>query len=332
MKAAAIACALLVFATSSRAQTLGIDGTRFTIDGRPGFLLFVSYFDGLRRAAADKGTGDVDTDFAYLKRAGFDGLRLMVNWQYPCGGGPADDQKLLTGDGSINEPMWPVFIRFLDRAAAHGLVVDVTFTRDTFEPAIPIDGYQKGLASVAARLRGAGGYRHALFDIQNEYPIHGLTPDDVRRILTAVREADPARIVTASGGGGDILDAPGMSVVAYHDPREDDWAEVATARRQLDAVRAQTGNKTGNKPIYLQEPMPFRKFHPECGHSEWPRAGSARRAARAAREAGAAAWTFHTRQSFDLRSRTLVEILEGDPEQKTELEAISAAVGSSSGG
>lgn len=328
MKAVAIAFALLVFAASSGAQTLGIEGTRFTVDGRPKFLLFVSYFDGLRRAAARNGNGDVDTDFAYLKRAGFDGIRLMANWQYSCGGGPADDQKLLAGDGSINEPMWPVFVRFLERAAAHGLFVDVTFTRETYGSAIAVTGYREGLASVARRLIAAGGHRHVLFDIQNEYPIHGLTPGDVRGILEAVRAVDPARIVTASGGGGDIVNDPAMSVVAYHDSRDDEWAEPAAARRQLEAVRA----RTGSKPIYLQEPMPFRKFHPSCGHGEWPRAGFARRAVRAARDAGAAAWTFHTRQSFDLRNRTLVEILEGDSQQKAELEAISAAAGSSSGG
>jgi hypothetical protein len=151
-------------------------------------------------------------------------------------------------------------------------------------------------------------------------------------ILKAVRGADPARIVTASGGGTDILDDPAMSVVAYHDSRDDDWYEPVAARRQLDAVRARTAIKTANKPIYLQEPMPFRKFHPACGHGEWPRSGFARRAASAARQAGAAAWTFHTRQSFDLRSRTLVEILKDDSDQQDELEAISASAGSSSGG
>jgi len=328
MRAAAIALTLLVFATSSGAQTLGVEGAGFTVDGRPKFLLFVSYFDGLRRAAARNGTGDVDTDFAYLKRAGFDGIRLMANWQYPCGGGPADDQKLLAGDGSINEPMWPVFVRLLERAAAHGLLVDVTFTRETYGSAIAVDGYQKGVATVARRLVAAGGHRHVLFDIQNEYPIHGLTADDVRAILKAVGDVDPARVVTASGGGGDIVDDPAMSVVAYHDSRDGEWAEAAAVRRQLEAVRA----RAANKPIYLQEPMPFRKFAPACGHGEWPRAGFARRAVRAARDAGAAAWTFHTRQSFDLRNRTLVEILEGDSEQKAELEAISGAAGSSSGG
>jgi hypothetical protein len=332
MKAAAIALTLLVFATSSGAQTLGVDGARFTIDGRPKFLLFVSYFDGLRRAAASDGRGDVDTDFAYLRRAGFDGVRLMANWQYACGGGPADDQKLLAGDGTINEAIWPVFIRFLERAANHGLVVDVTFTRETYGAPIPVADYQKGLVSVVRRLVDEGGHRHVLFDIQNEYPLHGLTPGDVRGILKAVRQADPGRIVTASGGGTDILDDPEMSVVAYHDARDDDWYEAAAARRQLGAVRAQTEKGTANKPIYLQEPMPFRKFHPACGHGEWPRSGFARRAASAARQAGAAAWTFHTRQSFDLRTRTLVEILAGDSDQKAELEAISAAAGSSSGG
>ena len=332
MKIAAIALTLLVLTTSGGKPTLGIDGARFTIDGRAKFLLFVSYFDGLRRAAAGNGSGDVDTDFAYLRRAGFDGVRVMANWQYSCGGGPADDQKLLAPDGTINEAMWPVFVRLLDRAAAGGLVVDVTFTRETYGTAIPVDDYQKGIASVARRLVDEGGHRHAFFDIQNEYPLHGLRPDDVHAILEAVREADPARIVTASGGGSDILDDPAMSVVAYHDARDDDWYERAAAQRQLDAVRARTRNETANKPIYLQEPMAFRKFHPACGHGEWPRRGFARRAASAARQAGAAAWTFHTRQSFDLRSRTLVEILEGDPDQKAELEAISEAAGSSSGG
>jgi hypothetical protein len=121
-----------------------------------------------------------------------------------------------------------------------------------------------------------------------------------------------------------------MDVVAYHDSREDDWSEPAAAARQLESVRRKTG--PAEKPIYLQEPMPFRKFHPDCGHSEWPRAGAARRAAAHARQNGAAAWTFHTRQSFDLRRRPLVEILEDDPEQKAELEAVSAAFASSSGG
>ena len=323
MKAAALLLTLLALAPSAGAQTLGVDGNRFKIDGRTKFLLVVSYFDGLRRANANGGAGDVDTDFAYLKRIGYDGIRVLANWEYECGSGPADDgQKLLAANGTINEPMWAVFVRLLERAAAHGLVVDVTFTRDTYDAPIPVDAYRTGIAAVAQRLgvvNGAGGHRHVLFDVQNEYPIHGLTAADVHAMLTAVRAVDSARIVTASAGGGDIVDDDAMSVVAYHDSREEDWHEAAAARRQLDAVRQ---TKASRKPIYLQEPMPFRKFHPGCGHGEWPRPGYARRAASHARHHGAAAWTFHTRQSFDLRTQTLLEILKGDPEQKAELDAI----------
>jgi hypothetical protein len=225
--------------------------------------------------------------------------------------------------------MWPVFVRLLERAAAHGLIVDVTFTRDTYAAPIPVEAYRTAIAAVAQRL-SAVSYRHVLFDIQNEYPIHGLTAADVHGILKAVEAVDSARIVTASGGGGDIVDDPAMDVVAYHDSREEDWHQAAAAKAQMDAVRRRTDTRP--KPIYLQEPMPFRKFHPACGHGEWPRPGFARRAADEARRHGAAAWTFHTRQSFDLRNRTLVEILKADPEQQAELEAISAAVASSSGG
>ena len=324
MKVAAVALTLLAFGSIARAQTLGIDGSRFTVDGQPRFLLFVSYFDGLRRANANGGAGDVDTDFAYLKRVGYDGVRLLVNWQYDCGSGPTDGQKLLAEDGTVNESLWPVFVRFLERAAAHRLLVDVTFNRDTYATAIPVDAYRTAIAGVAKRLLADGGYRHVLFDVQNEYPIHGLTAPDVHGILAAVKKVDPARIVTASGGGGDILDDPAMDVVAYHDSREDDWPQAGTIRRQLDEIRRTV---PAGKPVYLQEPMPFRKFHPDCGHGEWPRPTDARRAASHAKRHGAAAWTFHTRQSFDLRSRTLSQILDGDPEQKAELEAVGASVG-----
>jgi len=321
---AAVALALLLCGVSARAQTLGIDGAQFTVDGRPRFLLFVSYFDGLRRANADGGNGDLDTDFAYLKRAGFDGIRLLVNWQYDCGSGPADQgQKLFAADGTINEPMWPVFVRVLERAASHGLLVDVTFNRDTYDTAISVDAYRTAIADVAKRLLAAGGHRHALFDVQNEYPIHGLTAADVHGILAAVKAVDPVRIVTASGGGGDMVDDPAMDIVAYHDRRDDDWHQASASRGQLDEIRRTV---SAGKPVYLQEPMPFRKFHPACGHGEWPRPGSARRAANHARQHGAAAWTFHTRQSFDLRSGSLLEILTDDPEQKAELESIAAAV------
>jgi hypothetical protein len=312
-------CALGVtsIAPMASAQTLGTDGAAFTIDGRPQFLIFVSYFDGLRRTNATR-LGGIDGDLAYLRGAGVDGIRVLPNWHYLCGAGPSDDgQKLFTEKGTINESMWPVFVSMLDQAASHRLIVDVTFNRDTFNRPIPVAAYRAAIVEVAKRLRAAGGYRHVLFDIQNEYPIHGMSAADVHGVLSAVRAVDPERIVTASAGSGDIVHDVAMTVVAYHDGRESRWYETDMIRKEMAAVR----KASGVKPIYYQEPMPFRKFRGDCGHTEWPRPGHARLAARHAREHGAAAWTFHTRQSFDLRERSLVRLLQDDPEQKAELEA-----------
>jgi hypothetical protein len=111
-----------------------------------------------------------------------------------------------------------------------------------------------------------------------------------------------------------------MDIVAYHDTRRPDWYEAGALRGELEAVRQVAGRSI---PIYLQEPMPFRKFHPDCGHGESPKVGVARQAVKHARDQGAAAWTFHTRQSFDLRRRTLLAILQDDPEQMAELEAVA---------
>jgi hypothetical protein len=319
----ALALALVAGGRLAPAQTLSTEGGRFTIDGRPQFLIFVSYFDGLRRANTKQPGGGVDGDFAYFKRIGVDGIRVLPNWHYLCGAGPSDDrQKLFTSAGAINEPMWPVFLGMLDRAAFHGLSVDVTFTRDTFPRQIPLAAYRTAIVEIAKRLREAGGYRHVLFDIQNEYPIHGMTGADVHGVLSAVRDVDPERIVTASAGSGDVVHDPAMTITAYHDGRDSGWSEGATARAEIEAVRARAGPAV--KPIYYQEPMPFRKFRTDCGHGEWPRPGHARLAARHARQHGAAAWTFHTRQSFDLRERSLLQLLEADPEQKAELEAVAA--------
>lgn len=317
----ALSVALVAVDRPAAAQTLGVEGDKFTVDGRAQFLIFVSYFDGLRRANARHAGGGVDGDFAYFRRVGVDGIRVLPNWHYLCGGGPSDDpQKLFTSKGTINEPMWPVFVGMLDRAGFHGLAVDVTFTRDTFSRPIPIAAYRAAIVEVAKRLRASGGYRHVLFDIQNEYPIHAMTAADVRGVLSAVRDVDPERIVTASAGAGEVVHDPAMTIVAYHDSRESRWSEAATVRAAIEAIRARAA-----APVYYQEPMPFRKFRGTCGHGEWPRPGHARAAARHARQHGAAAWTFHTRQSFDLRERSLLELLEADPEQKVELEAAAGA-------
>jgi hypothetical protein len=316
-----VALLLIGSAPPTSAQVLAQQGDHFTVDGRPRFLLFISYFDGMRRAnAGGSNTGDLDTDFAYLKSIGIDGIRVLPNWKSNCAGVTDDGQKLFTTAGTINESMWPVFLRLLNRAAIHGLLVDVTFTRETYSTPIPVAAYQSAIVTVAQRLRDAGGYRHVLFDIQNEYPLHGLTATNVHDILSAVHAADASRIATASGGSGQIVNDAEMNTVAYHDPRNSDWFEATTAQTQFSNIRIAIGQPI--KPIYYQEPMPFRPCADGSGISQDPTVGHARLAAKHAKQYGAAAWTFHTRQSFTLAGRSLSAILQSDANQKAELEAI----------
>src|SRR5438132_1128764 len=73
------------------APVLGIAGPAFTLDGRPRFLLLVSYFDALRASDAA-----LEADFAFLRRSGVDGVRIFPNWwrceaERQCGGHPAPD-------------------------------------------------------------------------------------------------------------------------------------------------------------------------------------------------------------------------------------------------
>src|SRR2546430_2334394 len=73
-------------AADARAQKLGIQGDRFTIDGTPKFLTFVTYFGGM-------GAPNVIADLHLMKTLGFDGFRI---WPL-LDTGP----QILNGDGSL---------------------------------------------------------------------------------------------------------------------------------------------------------------------------------------------------------------------------------------
>jgi hypothetical protein len=321
--------ALAVVIAAPAAPVLGISGDRFTVNGSPRFLLFVSYFDAMRlaRAGAEPG-GALDADFRYIASHGFDGIRVFPNWYHYASGARADGDALFTKDGSIRSAAWPIFISVLDRAAANGLIVDVSFSRETISD-LSVDAYIAQLEAVAAKLKGA--HPHAFFDLQNEFPIH-MSERDAARALAAVRSADPARIVTVSIDSGSVND-PGdagrlsarlrLPVAAYHESRDpDEWFTEAYIARIVGALR--TGLGAEKVPIYLQEPTAIGTMcPPRCLEQDWDDEPShARDAARAAERAGAAAWTFHTRSTFDLSNTTFRARLEADPKQRAAFEAV----------
>ena len=326
----------LVAARAGAAQTVGVAGDRFTIDLADGagphakFLLFISYFDALRAT-------DPAGDLAYIANTlRFDGIRVLPNWQRRlatyCPEETAD--RLFDASGKVRGDTTPAtgplkkLIDLIETARRHTLVVDVTFTRDTV-PGLSVDNYIRAVTRTSTLLRP---YRNVIFDLDNEVELHGMTEADIRRLRDAIvanadpKIGDPHRIVMASRSG-DISDVAAyntrtqMNAVAYHDPREADWAaRVPAVVATLRAARL---------PVYLQEPQAWNSGLSICGSVEGKGKDADgdpedfRTAVRKARTSGAAAWTFHTRQSFRLHAGgSLRSRIRANPAQKALLESL----------
>lgn len=308
---------------------LGVSGRHFTVNGVPRFLLFVSYFDAMRRSDSNgTNSGDLDTDFAYIKAQGYDGIRVFPNWQHYVTTGKADDDALFTNGLGIRLDRLAVFLRVLNTAASYGLVVDVSFSWESVTGMTKAQFYQQ-VADVTARLQGA--YPHVMFDLQNEWnnPNIGFSQSEVATLLNDyVRPNDQNRIVTASitednaNVAGQASASLGLDIAAYHDPRWSDWYTNSRVSAAIDGVRS----GFGQKPIYLQEPMPIATIcPPKCPGPATQLdtdPSHAMRAANAAKRYGAAAWTFHTRSTFDLASTTFKAVLDGDSLQKAAFESL----------
>ena len=98
---------------------LGIEGSRFTINGRPTFLLGISYYGGLG-ASDDSVRRDLDD----LQRDGFHWLRVWATWS-----AFDRDVSAVNADGEPREPFLSKLQSLVAECDRRGLVVDVTLTR-----------------------------------------------------------------------------------------------------------------------------------------------------------------------------------------------------------
>ena len=256
-------------APAPAAAELGIAGERFTLDGQPRFLTFISYFDAPRAASLES-----DLDFI-RHELGFDGIRVFPNWwvydrqAQPCPA--ARDDTLFEAGGAVRGDATPAtgplarLLRVLDEAGRRGLVVDLSFARETVPGGMAVEPYRRALQRTAFLLRGQ---RHVLFDLQNERdldrpPMH-LTPAEVEGLRAAVKDpelGDPSRLVVASttgvspplGGRGPddpastvgFVRTIGLDAVAYHDPRGPGWAGPGGGGRRRPAPGGQARLSAG---------------------------------------------------------------------------------------
>ena len=240
--------------------SLTIAGASFAVDGRPRFLLLVSYFDALRASDAT-----LEGDFAFLRRHGLDGVRIFPNWWRcaavrQCGGHAGDDTLMAAPDGALRPAVLARLKAVLAAAGRHGLIVDLSFARETVRDTA-------GARAVAVGLRRrrwprpcarSGRSPHVMIDLQNEVNQNRLFADsaaaDAPHVAALARRVDGgSRIVFVSTSEREAerytycgVDGCPLDVLAVHDARERNWHDRTPAVvRELVALGARARAATG---------------------------------------------------------------------------------------
>jgi hypothetical protein len=282
---------------------VGLTTRSFTYDGVETFVLAASYYGGCATAEAV-----VVADLGQLAALGFNNVRIWVTWN-----APSDAAAVVRGDGSLDAGALARLRFLLETARGLGMSVDVTFGYGT--PGISdggFDNYRTAMAALASELLP---YRNAWFDLGNERDVGDaryLSVEQVRDLALAVRAVDPARLVTASGGGStgegaaaswtEMYATANLDFATPHFSRDADWAAQTESR--VTVMRDLLLAAGWDRPIYLQEEA-------RRGYSgaEWPKEDFLTAVA-GARSAGAAGWCFHTDAGFDLVAGSFFDQLD----------------------
>ena len=307
--------------TSNDPTVLGIQDTRFTLNGQPTFLLGISYYGAL--GAPEE---FIQRDLDDLQTHGFNWLRVWAMW-----GAFDHDVSAVDAQGGPREPFLDKLQWLVAECDRRGLVVDVTLTRNQPSSQRPSGGGLPDFAShqraVETLISALKQHRNWYLDLANERDVRDaryVSPTELKTLRELARRLAPSLLVTASLGGHDLtpsdvhdsLVIAGLDFLTPHRPR-DAQSPVQTkaqTRACLDLAKA-----VRIVPVHYQEP--FRR-----GYSPWePTAADFLTDLRGAVAGGAAGWCFHNgserrspdqqpRRSFDLRVKRLFDQL--DPEER----------------
>jgi hypothetical protein len=315
----AVWCTLAAASSSARGQAprppataLGVDGTRFTLNGRPTFLLGISYYAGLG-ATDDTRRRDLDD----LTRFGFNWVRVWATWE-----SFGLDVSAVDVQGRARQPYLERLKALVAESDGLGVVVDVTLTRGAGAGHIAdFAAHRRAVETIVIALKANQNW---YLDLANERDVRDarfVGVEELKTLREDVRRLDPGRLVTASTGGHDLTEADvrdallvaRLDFLAPHRPRSPKSpGQTAEQTRQTLAVMNRLGRAA---PLHYQEP--FRR-----GYTQWqPTAGDFLADLRGAVQGGAAGWCLHNgsqrgaeggrpRRSFDLSERRLFEQLD----------------------
>ncbi|MBN2476229.1 MAG: hypothetical protein JXB62_16575 [Pirellulales bacterium] len=297
------------------ATELAVEGTRFTIDGKPTFLLGISYYGAL--GASEE---FIRSDLDDMRQRGINWIRVWATW-----GAFGNDVTAVDEKGDAREPYMSRLRWLVAECDRRGMIVDITLSRGNGVVGAPrlqsLSVHRRAAETIVSTLQP---HRNWYLDLGNERNIGDkrFVPfEELKRLREAVRKLDPRRLVTASHAGDIALDdlrryllAVGVDFVSPHRPRNSRSANETESRtRQYLAQLQQLGRSI---PLHYQEP--FRR-----GFSQgWePKVYDFLTDVEGARRGGAAGWCLHNGdqrhqpggqpcRSFDMRKRRLFDQLD----------------------
>jgi hypothetical protein len=311
----AVSVLLVCLAGPALGTDFGVEGTRFTLDGKPTFLLGISYYGALGAPEAF-----IERDLEDMGRLGINWIRVWATW--------AAFENDVTAFDDRGEPREPYFSRLewlVAECDRRGVVVDVTLTRGNRVVGKPrirsLASHRRAVETVVSRLKP---HRNWYLDLGNERNIRDkrfVEFDELVKLREAARRVDPGRLVTASHAGDvppDDLEAyvkrVGVDFLSPHRPRNARSPNETEERsRRYLAKMAELGRVV---PLHYQEP--FRRGFTRGWE---PTADDYVTDARAAAAGGAAGWCLHNgdqrheadqkpRRSFDMRKERLFDQLD----------------------
>ncbi len=302
---------------SAAGTVLAIDGTQFTLNGKPTFLLGISYYGAL--GAPEE---FIRRDLDDIQKHGFNWLRVWATWNAYGTNVSAVDER-----GEARRPFLSKLKSLVAECDRRGLIVDITLTRG--EPLPSFDAHQRAVETLVAALKT---HRNWYIDLANEHDVEDArhaTDAELKSLRDQVKRLDPDRLVTASFGGHELSESDlrtvlltvGVDFVAPHLPRDTDSPAKTEARtRRTLALMKGIGRVV---PVHYQEP--FRR-----GYTRWqPVAEDFLNDLRGAIAGGAAGWCFHNggqrgtkdeqpRRSFDMRGKRLFDQLDAEEQKIVE--------------
>ena len=326
-----VLCVLVCLVPNVKGIELATKAENFTLDGKPTFLLGISYY-----AALGASQDFVLKDLADMQHSGFNWIRVWATWS-----AFGNDVSAVDAEGNVRQPYFNRLRWLITECNRRGMIVDVTLSRGegviTVGPLASIEAHRRAVTSLTSELKDL---RNWYLDLANENNIRGqgkssktLSFETLGEIRRAVRDIDPKRLVTVSYVGDAneadlrryLLDVD-VDFLSPHRIRSKGCAEqTAEATRQCFSLMQKIGRVV---PVNYQEPF-RRDFNPKRFQ---PTVRDFTTDLRGAIEGGAAAWCFHNgdnraasdgqpRRSFDMREHRLFEQLE--PEESNVIAAIS---------